>query len=499
MKPLITAIIFCVTLLAFGADVPKDDPSYHSRSSRNVIPVEIRTWAIAEIKDWFARDLAQLVKETGAEVDRCGNQVPILIGSKQSAFIALVWSGDKAACADAVRILSAPQEAGRDRILYFPIHEECGRTTENTTLLLAALEPHQPETVRKIRAGILAASVRKPRHVRILPRKSVDEMTPDEIKKIAQSDTADPQEREPAMRRWLRSGDADAEKQLLAIMRDEKAGIHFRCNAAAALAACCRTVDARKRELHAAEKEALEWLIRACGDNVGLGGIPALSLLAAGPEGEKAFLNLLAKEDGEKLPYPFPYAIAECPRDTFFRLLDRFLVLKNHKAQCQSLSRIGGTPLPAPVLARLIDYIETRRGDPDALAAEVIRSLTAYPPADTEARNLAGTWVDHMLSRDNPKLWAGLARAIIDSGLGTRECAVAAARRHLTDADLRAASSACRVLGVAGKPDDVPRIWARMHVGIVKDGKLAPHIESVGLLADGWLAVIRLTNPVPVL
>ena len=459
---------------------------------------EVRARTLVEVKDWLARDMKQLVRETGAFLDRCGDQMPILVRSRQRAFIALVWAGDQRTREEAVKFLGPQvkkENAAATRLdVSFPLWEH-GSTPARTTLLIRALDMHAPEATAAIRRRILKAQVPEPSKVRIRPRKTVAEMTLAEIKKIAQADDARPREQRSAMRRWLTLGDESAERKLLAIMRNEKLAVSTRCTAASAIAACCRSKGrgGLRRRWHPSQKAALDWLANACVSNVGLGGRPALALLDAGSQAEAEFFRLIDKHDGKELPYPFKYAIAECPDDVFFRHLDRFLILKNEPARSQAHLRIQNTVLPKQVLARLIDHIESQRLDTEGLSRAVALSLANHPPSERGARSLAGTWIDGMLRRRDHELWDYLFRAFLECGLGTPECAAGAARRCLLEEPT--APLACDVLAEAGEPADVLNIWHRIHKNAYRNRKLNPPIKEVELLSQGWLAIIRLTTP----
>lgn len=504
----VVAVVAVITTAMIVASEPAPEKARGDAASLSLS--EIRAKTLKDARAWLEADYDRQIRETHAFLDVCSGDGQALTGSKRLAFVTLAWSGDEEICAMAITLLATPDNEAIDRAKErevgkwlrrshgFPLWERRG-TPAATQLLLRGLDIHAPQRAAEIRQRILDAQVPPAAAPSLIVRrrKSVDDMTREELIDLAQSAGARSREREAAMRRWLGLDDEEAAAKLLAMLEDENHHVGVQATAAAALASEWTSWGdaARRRRLRSAQAAGIEWLATACTRNLGLGSRPALALLTSGGPAEAKFFELLDRLDGKTLPYPFRYAIAECPSELFFQHVDRFVALENHEARSEALLRIQQSELSKEVLARLLDRLEQGGVEAEPLSQAIAESLVQHPPSDPAARSLAGLWVDLMLKRRDHDLWRQLFHACMTNGLGSRRSAVDAARYCLADNNL-AAPTACHVLGEAGEAKDAAAIWKQLQQRAYKDGEPKPSIREVGLLSAGWLAITRLTESV---
>ena len=478
----------------------------------NAIPDTIekmRAAAINEMIEWQGKSIAELVRETGAEVDRCGSQMPIIYRNRRSVLIALAWAGNEEALAESIRIagltVDQARAAGKNRDESFQIWDSDG-VPPHTRLLLTALDMHKPDAANKLRKIILESQA-PPESTIVMGPKALSEMTPQEIEHIAQNTDEQPDIRQAAMRLWLAHAQKQAQDKLLKVMNDERLttnqsllsgleksriqtlDINMRCDAAAALVAWSHASEGPQNPI---QRKALEWLLHACTSGIGLGGRPATAILDAGCYAEEYF-KFMQDHDGKNLPYPFRYAIRECREDIFFRHIERFLAISNESARHDVHVRIANTALSKDNLAVLAHIATKERSDAQAIAGAIAQSLARNPSPGREARTIASTWIDLTLSKGDSALWNDLSRCFLECGLGSRDSFRRAARSLLDNPST--AARACDVLAEAGDHEDAAAIWRRIHRDTCRNGRISPSIQEVELLSQGWLAVVRLCSP----
>jgi len=450
-------------------------------------PAAIRQQAVAELR--------QFRKEATADFrDVHDEHVGRWIGrnfaeSQARALLALVWAGDDAACREAEALLPPTKEKEQGLSAYLRelfahekdfFHKDTWPAWRER--LAQALDGARPELARKIRVEFVQAEVAKDPHVTYSSPKGIEDMPLDELaRRIQQPGLSPPRD---AMRRWLILSPGTAEPWLVALMNDQKADPNQRTAAAGALA--MRIFDDEPRLK--AREPALEWLKAACFRNLGLGGQPARYLAEANTS---AFLKLLGEHDGKDLPYPFAYAIEDCREDLFLSCLETFLALKNSSAAGKATLRLGITPLPRLVLAKILDHIEAGRFERWALVRAVASSAARFPPRDEISQRLLATWVDHMQEEPTGDLWQEIGALHLATRLGTPEAVARGARLRLGDQALTAL--ACDLLGEVGKTEDVPLIWRAIHAE-PKGEKAVLAWKARLPQSKGWLAICRLTS-----